>query len=103
MAYQEAVVKIPGFPVSGSVRYTIFDTEDYDTRVYTYENDLFAAVSIPAFAGKVTRYYFNLQWNVKRWLRLEGRMEQTNTLKAVTSTGTTGKEKVWKIQVRLKW
>lgn len=103
MAYEEAVVKVLGWPVSGSVRYTIFDTEDYDTRVYTFENDLFTAVSIPAFAGRGSRYYFNLQWNVNRWLRLEGRIEQTNTLRAVTDSGTTGKERVWKVQARLKW
>lgn len=103
MAYQEAVVKVLGMPLSGAFRYTIFDTEDYDTRVYTYENDLFAAVSIPAFAGRGTRYYMNLQWNVNRWLRLEGRFEQTNTQHAVTDSGTTGRERVWKVQARLKW
>jgi hypothetical protein len=103
MAYQEAVVRVFGLPVSGSVRYTVFDTEDYDTRVYTYENDLFAAVSIPAFAGRGTRYYLNLQWNINKWLRLEGRVEQTNTARPVTDSGITGKERVWKLQVRMKW
>lgn len=103
MAYQEAVVKILGSPLTGSVRYTIFDTEDYDTRVYTYENDLFAAVSIPAFAGRGTRVYLNLRWTVNKWLQLESRMEQTNTLRAVTSTGQTGKERYWKLQARVKW
>jgi hypothetical protein len=103
MAYQEAVVKILGAPVSGSIRYTIFDTEDYDTRVYTFENDLFAAVSIPAFSGRGSRYYLNLLWNVNRWLRLEGRVEQTNTRQTVTDTGTKGKERVWKLQARIKW
>ncbi len=103
MAYQEAVVNIFGSPLTGSVRYTIFDTEDYDTRVYTYENDLFAAVSIPAFAGRGTRVYLNLRWRVNKWLQLETRMEQTNTLRAVTSSGTTGKERYWKLQARVKW
>lgn len=103
MAYEEAVVKVFGSPVSGSLRYTIFDTEDYDTRVYTFENDIFAAVSIPAFAGRGTRYYVNLQWNVNRWLRLEARFEQTNILRAVTDTGVSGKEHVWKLQARIKW
>jgi hypothetical protein len=103
IAYQEAVVKIMGSPVSGSVRYTVFDTEDYDTRVYAFEKDLFSAVSIPAFAGSGTRYYVNLQWNITRQLRLEGRMEQTNTRRTVTDSGTLGKARVWKIQARLKW
>jgi hypothetical protein len=103
IAYQEAVVKIMGSPVSGSIRYTVFDTEDYDTRVYAFEKDLFSAVSIPAFAGGGTRYYINLQWNITRNLRLEGRMEQTNTRRTVTDSGTIGKERVWKVQARLKW
>lgn len=103
MAYEEAVVKVMGSSFSGSLRFTIFDTQDYDTRVYTYENDLFAAVSIPAFAGRGTRYYFNLKWKASRWLQLEARMEQTNTLNAVTSTGTIGKKRFWKLQARVKW
>ncbi|MCB0523955.1 MAG: helix-hairpin-helix domain-containing protein [Saprospiraceae bacterium] len=103
LAYQEAVVKILGSPLTGSIRYSIFDTRDYDTRVYTYENDLFSAVSIPAFAGRGSRYYLNLRYKPRKWLILEARMEQTNTIRAVTSTGTTGKKRFWKIQARFKW
>jgi hypothetical protein len=45
----------------------------------------------------------NLQWRVNRWLRLEGRVEQTNTLRAATIGGATGKEMIWKLQARLRW
>ncbi|MFN0176813.1 MAG: ComEA family DNA-binding protein [Saprospiraceae bacterium] len=103
VAYQEAVLKPLGSPVSAALRFTVFDTEDYDSRVYTFENDLFSAVSIPAFSGRGTRWYLNLHWRVNAWLRLDARMEETNTSLAVTDSGTIGKERVWKVQARIKW
>lgn len=103
VAYQEAVIKPLGSPVSAALRYALFDTDDYDSRVYAFENDLFAAVSIPAFSGRGSRWYVNLHWRVNDWLRLDARMEETNTLQAVTDSGITGKERVWKLQARLKW
>lgn len=103
MAYQKlVVVKSLGFPLSGMVRYSIFDTDTYDTRAYAFENDLFSAISIPTLSGRGSRYYFNLLWRVNRWLRLEARVEQTNQVKAVTSTGTTGKERFFKLQARVR-
>jgi hypothetical protein len=103
VAYQEAVIKPLSSPVSAAIRYAVFDTDDYDSRVYAFENDLFAAVSIPAFAGRGSRWYVNLHWRVNDWLRLDARMEETNTLQAVTDSGITGRERVWKVQARLKW
>lgn len=103
IAYQEVVVKPLGFPVTGTLRYAIYDTENFDTRVYAYENDLFSAISIPAFSGRGSRIYMNLHWRVNRWLRLEARVEQTNQLRAVTSSNITGKEMYWKLQARVKW
>lgn len=103
IAYQEAVVKPLNFPISGAVRYAVFDTENFDTRVFAFENDLFSSISIPAFSGRGTRYYLNLQWRVNDRLRLEGRYEQTNLVKSVTTTGTTGREKFWKLQARARF
>ena len=103
LAFQEAVVRPLGFPVYGSVRYAIFDTEDYDTRVYTFENDLFSAISIPAFSGRGARYFINVTWRVNKWLRLEGRMEQTMQRFAVTDSGKVGRKTAVKVQMRVQW
>lgn len=102
VAYQEAVIKPLSSPISATFRYAVFDTEDYDSRVYAFESDLFAAVSIPAFAGRGTRWYLNLHYRVNKWLKLDARFEETNTLQAVTDSGTTGRERIWKLQARLK-
>ncbi|MEO6039350.1 MAG: helix-hairpin-helix domain-containing protein, partial [Saprospiraceae bacterium] len=103
IAYQEAVVKPLGFPLTGTIRYAIYDTDNFDTRVYAYENDLFSAISIPAFSGLGSRIYCNLHWRVNHWLRLEARFEQTDQLRAVTSSNITGKDRYWKLQARIKW
>lgn len=103
VAYQEAVIKPLGSPISAALRYAIFDTDDFDSRVYAFENDLFAAVSIPAFSGRGTRWYCNLHWRANRWLRLDARAEETKVLRAGSSTGRTGSLKVWKVQARLKF
>ncbi|MFN0035352.1 MAG: helix-hairpin-helix domain-containing protein [Saprospiraceae bacterium] len=103
IAYQEAVIKPLGSPLSAALRYAIFDTDDYDSRVYAFENDLFSAVSIPALAGRGTRWYANLHWRVNHWLRLDARIEETNTRQAATDSGATGKERVWKLQARMQF
>ena len=38
-------------------RYTLFNTPDFDSRVYVYENDVLYAFSIPAMYGKGSRVY----------------------------------------------
>lgn len=103
IAYQEVVWKPLSFPVTGTFRYAVFDTDNFDTRVFAYETDLFSAVSIPAFSGRGARYYLNLKWRVNKWLRLEGRYEQTVQRKAVTDSSSTGRESYWKLQARIKW
>jgi hypothetical protein len=103
IAYQEAAIKPLSFPVTATARYAVYDTDGFDTRVYAFETDLFSAVSIPALSGRGSRAYLNLSWRVYKWLRLEGRVEQTNQLRAVTSTGDTGREVFWKFQARMRW
>lgn len=103
IAYQEAVWKPLSLPVSGSLRYALYQTDNFDTRVFAYETDLFSAVSIPAFSGTGARYYVNLKYRLTRWLRLEARFEQTVQRVAVTTTGTTGRETFYKLQARMKF
>ncbi|MBV6438698.1 MAG: hypothetical protein EPGJADBJ_00322 [Saprospiraceae bacterium] len=103
LAYEEAVVRPLSSPLSGAVRYALFDTDDFDSRVYAFENDLVSAISIPAFSGRGSRFYLNLQWRISGWLRLEGRYEQTNQVQAVTTSGKTGRFREWKLQARMRW
>ena len=44
-------------------RYALFNTDGYNSRIYTYENDLLYSFSIPEFHGKGQRIYLNLKWS----------------------------------------
>ncbi|KAA3436568.1 ComEA family DNA-binding protein [Rufibacter hautae] len=51
-----------------SARYALFDTDDYDTRLYAPEQDVLYGFSIPAFAGQGTRVYLLAQQRLTRHL-----------------------------------
>jgi hypothetical protein len=46
--------------LSGNISVTLFDTQDYDTRIYIYEPDVLYNFSLPAFFGRGFHYYINL-------------------------------------------
>ena len=56
-----------------SARYALFDTEDYDNRLYVYEKDVWLAFSFPAYYGVGVRNYLLFQYSVSKhvdvWLR----------------------------------
>lgn len=58
---------------SVTVRYALFDTDDYDNRQYVYEKDVWLATSLPAYEGEGIRNYvlvhFALSRQVDLWLR----------------------------------
>jgi hypothetical protein len=51
-------------PVSFWLRYCIFGTDDYESRLYTWENDLLYSFSIPALYGKGSRAYLMTGWKI---------------------------------------
>lgn len=61
-------------PFSAGVRLQYFETDDYNSRVYTFENDVQYYYSIPVFSGKGFRTYLNLNYDVGKkisfWLKL---------------------------------
>ena len=56
--------------LSGNITATVFETDDYDTRLYTYEPDLLYNFSLPAYYGRGLHYYINLHRDFKRLIRL---------------------------------
>ena len=68
-----------------AARYAVFDTDDYDTRQYVFEQDVLYAVSVPALYGQGTRAYvisqvtFNKHFTL--WLRYaDTRYRHQNTV-----------------------
>ncbi len=54
-------------PVSIWFRYCIFKTDNWDSRIYTYENDLLYNFSIPALSGEGSRSYIMIAWEAVRF------------------------------------
>jgi len=55
-------------PVSVWLRYCIFRTDNWDSRLYAYENDLLYSFSVPALSGEGTRSYIMLLWKVSEFM-----------------------------------
>ena len=62
-----------GSPFSISLRYVNFDTDNYDTRIYAYENDIPGVFSIPSYYYQGRRFYalvkFHFSKGIDFWLR----------------------------------
>ena len=73
LIYQDVIFKMLSSPVSVTFRYAIFDTEDFDARIYAYENDVLYAFSTPAYYYRGSRMYGIIRYQYKKmvdvWIR----------------------------------
>ena len=61
---QDLNFRFRSIPVSIWTRFCIFNTDDWDSRIYTYENDLLYSFSIPALSGEGSRSYIMAEWGI---------------------------------------
>ncbi len=108
LIYQDILFKPIKLPFSFTARYAWFSTDDYDSRIYTYENDLIYNFSIPAYADHGSRYYINMRYDINRLITAEARIAQTAYRNRETISS--GNEKIEgskktdvKIQIRLRF
>jgi hypothetical protein len=67
---QDINYKFGKIPLSVWFRYCIFKTDDWDSRLYAYENDLLYSFSIPALSGEGNRSYLMVAWRVWKFFNL---------------------------------
>ncbi|MFM8913401.1 MAG: helix-hairpin-helix domain-containing protein, partial [Flammeovirgaceae bacterium] len=84
-----------------------FDTDNFDTRLYVYERDVWLAFSFPAYNGRGTRQYLMIQYQLSRWMDIWLRWSHTRYINRDTigSAGDTiigNTENDIKFQVRLR-
>ncbi len=61
---QDVIFRFNSIPVSFWLRYSMFKTDDWDSRIYVYENDLLYSFSIPALSGEGSRSYIMVKWDI---------------------------------------
>lgn len=73
MIYQDIKYSPGKLPLSFAARYAVFNTQGWNSRLYTYENDVLYGYSIPALYDKGYRTYFLAKYtiskNIDLWLR----------------------------------
>lgn len=74
---QDIAYKPENKPFSLTFRYAVFDTDDYDARVYAYESDVLYSFSVPALYGKGMRIYLLGKWKPFASLTLYARIGST--------------------------
>ncbi|MDA3891882.1 MAG: hypothetical protein PF517_09495 [Salinivirgaceae bacterium] len=107
MLYHDAIYKPQQIPLSMVLRYAVFDTESYNTRIYTYETDVLYAYSVPALYDKGTRAYIMLHYKLADKLGFWLSLSQTwYAYKTVIGSGLNqingNTKSVVKFQVRWK-
>ena len=74
---QDVNFKKSGVPVALTLRYCIFDTDNFDTRIYAYENDVLYSYSIPSFQGRGSRWYALVRYTINKHFDVWCRFAQT--------------------------
>lgn len=77
MMYADATYKPFGKPIALNLRLLYYETDSYDSRIYTFENDVLYSFSIPAFYGKGYRYYLNINYDISKKITTWFRIAQT--------------------------
>lgn len=104
----DAVYAPKKLPVSGSVRFAIFRTTDWSTRIYAYERDAMQGFSFPPLYGYGIRGYVNAKYTVNSSLQLWIRGSATRYLSAKhpSASAPVGRslfEPEVKVQMRVTW
>ncbi len=71
--YQDLIFRPLSLPISFSARYALFDTDGFDIRFYSYENNLLYTFSIPAYFDRGSRFYFNVRYRPVKFFTIEAR------------------------------
>ena len=77
LVFTDVIYKPFSKPFSGNIRLCYFETDSYDSRIYSFENDVLYGYSIPVFFGKGYRYYINGRYKLNKKLSFWGRFAQT--------------------------
>lgn len=77
LIYQGINYAFSHLPFEIKARYGIFNTDDYNSRIYAYEDDILYAYSVPFFYGAGARYYVLLRMKIRHGLDLWLRFART--------------------------
>lgn len=95
-------------PLQGDFFLGYFHTNDWDSRISTYEKSILHAFSIPSFSGEGLRSGFTAKWNISSFLSVQMKLAWTHYMdRDVIGSGLEAIEGKDKVDVygliRMKW
>ena len=74
LLYQDVIIKPVNSPLKITMRYALFETASYETRVYAFENNVVGVYNVPSFYGKGSKVYGLIQYTLFKhldcWLKI---------------------------------
>ncbi len=108
LMFQDVIYSFRKIPLKVYSRYALFDTDDYNSRIYAYENDLLYVFNVPAYYYQGARTYLMFRYDFKK--RMAIWLKWSRFAYANQSTISSGLEKIddntrseIKVQLRLKF
>ena len=105
LIYQDVVYSTLEKPFSFSFRYALFDTENYDTRIYAYEQDVLYFYSTPAYYGRGSRIYLSARYKgIKKidiWLKV-GRFYRPHSFKISSGLNEISGNKQTEVRMQIR-
>ncbi|MDQ3072891.1 MAG: helix-hairpin-helix domain-containing protein, partial [Bacteroidota bacterium] len=84
LGYQDIAYNPLGKPYDFTFRYTLFDVDSYNARIYAFENDMPYTFSIPFFNDEGARWYVLAQYRFSRGLSAWVRISRTSLWQSKT-------------------
>ena len=108
LIYFDAIYQPANKPYSASIRYAIFDTDSWNSRIYAYERDVYYTYSVKPYSGKGNRVYLNLKWRLKRLFTFVFRIDRTfypflDDIGSGNDLIEVNHRTEIKVQIRLRW
>lgn len=106
LVYQDIIYDLKKLPIKSTIRFLVYDTDGYDSRIYTYENDLLYNYAIPAFSGRGIRSYFLINYklmkNLNLWVKYGITIYEDEDTVGSSDTEIQGNKKS-EIKIQLQW
>jgi hypothetical protein len=105
---QDLLYKPKGLPIDLALRYALFDTDSYDTRLYSFENNALYVFAVPAYYYQGNRAYILLRYSFLRhcdlWVRYGYFLYNNRKTISSGAEGIQGSRKSdFVIQLRISW
>ena len=78
LLFQDIIYRPLLSPFSFTTRFSLFDTDSYDNRIFAYENSVLHEFAIPSYSGQGFRYYINLRYKIYPHITVEARFARSH-------------------------